>query len=48
MEYAFAFTPVLAAVVPWGYVWREYVKPAARERTRVRRASRDHAQRPAG
>ena len=48
MAYAFAFTPVLAAVVPWGYVWREYVKPAAREPTRVRRASRDHAQRPAG
>lgn len=25
MAYAFAFVPVLAAVVPWGYVWREYV-----------------------
>lgn len=25
MTFAFAFAPVLAAVVPWGYVWREYV-----------------------
>ena len=25
IAFAFAFVPVLAAVVPWGYVWREYV-----------------------
>lgn len=25
IAYAFAFTPVLAAVVPWGYAWREFV-----------------------
>ncbi|WP_257386026.1 hypothetical protein [Tahibacter caeni] len=33
MAYAFAIIPLLAAVVPWGYVWREYValprRPAA-------------------
>ena len=25
IAFAFVFVPVLAAVVPWGYVWREYV-----------------------
>ncbi|WP_386068006.1 hypothetical protein ACFJIW_00220 [Tahibacter sp. UC22_41] len=25
MTYVFAIVPLLAAVVPWGYVWREYV-----------------------
>lgn len=25
IAFAFAFVTVLAAVVPWGYVWREYV-----------------------
>lgn len=24
---AFVFVPVLAAVVPWGYVWRHYIAP---------------------
>lgn len=27
IAYAFAFVPVLAAVVPWGYVWREFMHP---------------------
>ena len=27
MAYAFGFAPVLALVVPWGYVWREFVAP---------------------
>ena len=37
MAFAFAFTPVLAVVVPWGYVWRQLVgirlavQPAASE-----------------
>ena len=25
MAFAFAFAPVLALVVPWNYVWREYI-----------------------
>lgn len=25
MAFAFAFVPVLAMVVPWGYVWRKYI-----------------------
>jgi hypothetical protein len=37
MAFAFAFTPVLAAVVPWGHVWREYVHIGS---TRKRSASR--------
>jgi hypothetical protein len=29
IAFAFAFVPLLAAVVPWGYVWQEYVRPNA-------------------
>ena len=34
MAFAFAFAPVLALVVPWGYVWREYVLPPIRSGSR--------------
>lgn len=29
---AFLFVPVLAAVVPWGYVWRHYIVPPGHPR----------------
>ena len=33
MAEAFGFAPVLALVVPWGYVWRQYIAPPPRVRS---------------
>jgi hypothetical protein len=38
MAFVFAWVPLLAAVVPWDYVWREYVVGARRDASPGRQA----------